>query len=506
MEFINYLHKQESLLNQGRKIIFFPYLKFFLLPALTAIFPTLFYYANNVYKLLLRHLFRTTLTYLLIAIVVYILLLVIWRKGPLRAAMATFIFLIFVNIYGVLEKLFIQLDWFPVRAYTTLPLILVFVFYSIWLFNKLNTQSAAKLWDAAVIVSIALVAINLVKIVPAELAKRGNAGPIHSGASQTNLAANQGTPDIYYILLDEFAGFKPMREYWHNPKVDEFSAFLTSKGFEIIEESHGSSIDSVHQMASRLNYQNYPFSVDQSVINQWFSAIADNKVMAYLKKTGYTTITFNELLYPFPAVKPITADIAYNYADIPATDLGLYFDDFWIMVADNTMLKELSKYYKRLGSDQHTNFVFFTTKKIGDLGDVHSPKFVYAHLMLPHAPFLFDENGNLNPPSAYIDYGYYLGNYNFSMLLVEKMVNGILEDADPANPPVIILQSDHGLRNFADNYKGQLPNYPEEYKTSILYARLMPGYRSSGSAQEIDPINTFPIVFNYLFDAGIPLK
>lgn len=481
-----------------------PYIMYFFLPALAAVFPTLFFYANNVYELLLTHLARTALTYILLSAVVYLLFLALFRKGPLKAANATLIFLVFFNFYGTLESLLIRLDWFPVRFYTTLPLILLLVFYSIWLLNKLKEQTAKGLWNVAVVFFVGLAIINLVTILPAELTKQKTADQQPLQTSQVNLVANKNQPDIYYILLDEFSGFEPMRQYWHNSKVEGFASFLTNNGFEIFEDSHGSSIDSIHQMATRLNYQIYPFTPDQETINQWFNDIADNKAMSYLKETGYTIITFNELLYPYPAVKPITADVAYNYNDIPATNLGVFFDDFWILVADKTMLKEVSHYYKILGSDQHSNFIFFTAKKIGDLDDVSSPKFVYTHLMLPHSPFMFDENGNPTPPSTYIDYGYYLGNYNFSIFLVKKMVNEILNDADPGNPPVIILQSDHGLRNFAE-YQGQLPDYPEEYKTSILYARLIPGYESTHSAQESDPINTFPILFNYLFDANIPL-
>jgi hypothetical protein len=88
------------------------------------------------------------------------------------------------------------------------------------------------------------------------------------------------------------------------------------------------------------------------------------------------------------------------------------------------------------------------------------------------------------------------------------MVDNILSQADPTRPPIIILQSDHGARNLKAESPGSviLENYPEEFKTSILFALYVPGYDTSALPQNIDPINTFPIVFNYLFDANIPLK
>ncbi len=485
-----------------------PYIKYFLLPFLAALYPTLFLYAHNINDLLLIQLVRTILVYLLIAVVVYLFGLVLSKHEPLKAANTTFIFLLFFNLYGYFEKLLLKLDWFPVHVYTTLPLFFVIFFYSIWLKNKFKASIAEWLWNFATVVLAGLIVFNLITIVPAELAKQQKSQVINTNSSQAGSSIGQAKPDIYYILLDEFSGFEPMRKYWHNSKVDDFVSYLHSKGFEVYEDSHGSSINTIHEMATRLNYQYYAYqdNPDPADVQQWFNDIANNRAMDYLKQLGYTTIVFNELQFPYPAAKPIVSDVSYAYNEIPATNLGVYFDDFWVLVANNTMLKELSFYYNRAGTNKHTNFIFFTTRQIGNLMEIKSPKFVYAHLMMPHAPFMFDENGDYIAPDLYRDYGSYLGQYDFSMYLVQKMVDGILQNSDPANPPVIILQSDHGMRNFANNYSGQLQNFPEEYKTSILYARLMPGYAPTHSAQEIDPINTFPIVFDYLFDANIPLQ
>jgi len=486
-----------------------PYVKYFLLPALASVFPTLFYYANNVQKLTLPYLARPALMYLSISIVLYLFFLVLYRKGPLKAANATLIFLVFFNLYSHLEGLLIRLDWFPVRFYTTLPLTLVIIFYSIWLLNKLDLQTALKVWQLAVVFFVALVVINLVKVIPAELAKRQEASGQPLSEIVQSQSVNQDNPDIFYIIFDEFSGFKPMREYWHNPKVDEFASFLRSRGFEIMEESSSSDTNTIHQIASRLNYHNLPSSGDtDSDMKQWYEAFADNLVLKYLKQIGYTSIIFNPFQFPSLSSKTIQSDVTYKTEDVPSTALSVYFDEFWILVADNTMLKELSPIYKKLGTDSHSNFIFFTTKRVGDLGDVPSPKFVYAHLMFPHSPYLFDENGNQNFPNAYTDNAYYLGNYNFSITVAQQLVDNILDGADPENPPVIILQSDHGFRNFSESngFTGQFPDFPEEYKTSILYALYLPGYEPTYSPQESDPINTFPIVFNHLFDAGIPLQ
>ena len=120
---------------------------------------------------------------------------------------------------------------------------------------------------------------------------------------------------------------------------------------------------------------------------------------------------------------------------------------------------------------------------------------------------MFDPNGNITDNTHFTNWNYYVDNYQFSIKVVETMVDKILTQSDPENPPVIILQSDHGARNQQGHGENSviLQNYPEDLKTLIMFALYLPGYDSSQLPQDIKPINTFPIVFNYLFGEGIVL-
>jgi hypothetical protein len=185
------------------------------------------------------------------------------------------------------------------------------------------------------------------------------------------------------------------------------------------------------------------------------------------------------------------------------------FDDYGVLVADNTMLLAFSKFYKINNPvyKQHRGMIYYTINHVS-ARDIQSPKFVYVHLMLPHVPFMFDENGNVIDQQQFLNWENYLGNYKFAMSVAEKLVSNIMAGSKPGRTPVIILQSDHGARNKdTGNTTGEgLPNYPEEFKTNIMFALYLPGYDTSTIPQDVNPINTFPIVFNDLFNAGIPLK
>src|SRR5574340_913762 len=146
--------------------VIIPYLKYFLLPVLASIYPTLFFYGNNVHELTLTDLWQTAIVYVSIAIVTYLAFLIKYRKSPVRAANSTFRFLVFFNLYGLIENLLIQLDWFPVHDFITVPLTLLLAGYSIWLINRLKNRIVTYVWDYLMLVVGALIIYNLAVIAP----------------------------------------------------------------------------------------------------------------------------------------------------------------------------------------------------------------------------------------------------------------------------------------------------------------------------------------------------
>lgn len=482
-----------------------------LLPLLFAVFPPLFHYGNNAAILLLPSLIRLLMFYGALAVALYIIFLIFNRWRSTQSANAAFVFLVFFNVYGVVYDYLQRPDIVQVEQYTFLPFFVLLAVYASWLITRIKDVHSNRVWNNVALILGTLIIFNIIKAIPAEIKKGEKTTASAPFTPDANLsAADQGYPDIYFIIFDEFAGLEAMREYWHNQDVDQFSQFLKSRGFFVAEQSHGSSIDTLNLMATRLNYQ--PYSMDVSGAQKiWFDAIADNRVMRYLKSQGYTTVVFSEIQFAYQSAPSIKADYSFNYVSSDATNLGVLFDEFGIMIADNTMLRVFSRLYKLNDPAiaQHRNMILFTTAKIGDLNEVPSPKFVHVHLMLPHMPFMFDENGNLNDPMFYQNWDYYLGHYKYATSIAEKMVDNILAQSDPARPPpIIIFQSDHGARNIKTGSPNSaiLENYPEEYKTNILFALYMPGYDTSTIPQDVNPINTFPIIFNYLFNANIPLQ
>jgi hypothetical protein len=481
------------------------------LPILLAVVPSLYHYGNNVEKLNLSNLSRMLVFNVGLAILVYVVLMALNRLQAIKAANATLVFLLFFNVYGLAYRYLMYVDVVRMKHYTFLPLIGMATIYSILFITKVKHTISVEIWKNLILVVSVLALINFVKIIPGEINKRQNDITFTALSQTEELRLTERSPDIYYIVLDEFAGFQAMREYWQYEGVNDFVSFLKNRGFFVAEESHSSSTSTLHEMATRLNYQEYPS--EETSLRTYFSDIADNRVMRYLKSRGYSTVVFDETNMPYSAAKSVKADYLYEY-DSPSVpegqrgEYGFYFDEFGELVVDNTMLYAFSQNYRRNNRvvSKHNSMISFTVDHIASK-EAPSPKLVYVHLMLPHFPFVFDRNGDITDHDQPTNWNHYLENYIYSITVAEAMINNILTEANVNNPPVIILQSDHGARNHLTAREGSaiLPNYPEEFKTLILFALYLPGFDYSSLPQDIQPINTFPLVFNYLFEENMPL-
>lgn len=477
-------------------------------PLIFGIYPALYYYANNSSIVLISSFIRLFGIYVAIIFFVYGLYLILNRFSPFKAANAACVFMLFFNTYGIIYESLLKIDIIRIEHYTLLPLLLLLSIYLSWLITKPSKRISKSIFQFLLVIFSALSLISIVKIIPNEINKLNNQKTLNSENDNVESITDQNLPDIYFLVFDEFSGFEPMREYWHNNEVvDSFKAFLESNGFFVAENSHGSSIDTLRETATRLNFQEYPLD---ATTDNFFTHIANNQVMSYVKTKGYTTVVFEELTYAYATALPITADISYTVDNIGTTNTGALFDEFGMLVADKTVLYAFADLYKISNPQyiKHQQMVLFTTAKLSQLQEIQSPKFIYSHILLPHFPFMWDSNGGFNAPENYQNWNYYEGNYNHAVKTITKLIKDILAVSDPQNPPIIILQSDHGARNKDTKSPGSaiLPDFPEDFKTNILYTLNIPGFDTSQLTQDINPINTFPIIFNYLFDENIPLK
>ncbi|MEX2030825.1 MAG: hypothetical protein WD906_07630 [Anaerolineales bacterium] len=476
---------------------------------LLASYPALFLYNQNASILSLPSLLIPVSASLGICVVTYSALVLLAGRSPIGASNATLGLLAAFFTYGPVRDVLRELDLVPVPDATLLPGMVLAGLYLAGFLGKLGALSADLLHTGARVMLGLLFAYNALGIVAVELQKVNSAdGEAPERFAPPSRDVSRAYPDIYFIILDEFAGPDAARKYWGGRNVDEFEDFLTQHGFHLSSGSRSATLDTRVEVASRLNFTQYEVDLDPQF---YFDEIANNRAVQEFGGLGYETVVFNgmgsQLFYP--GMTPIRADTTLEYDPGQTSTSAGTFDPFANMVLNLTMLRPFLDVDALYGPSiaRHIGEVRFAFDTLGDLRGIPSPKFVYAHIMLPHEPFVFSADGGINEPECHLDWSCYYGNYQYAMTLLEGLVDRIQEKADPGNRPIIVLQSDHGARNipYMAAGEGVLPSYPEEYAYSILNALYLPGVDYTTLGDDLAPIDTFPLILNIYFGYQLPL-
>ena len=480
-------------------------------PILLAFYPSVFLYRENAAILTLDSLPLPLAVSVAATLSCYLASYFIFRRRGINACNASLAAMAFFFLYGATYGMLLKIDVAVVFHQTLLPVMVVMAGYAAWFASRLQASSANAVEKGARFLLGGLVIYNVLAIAGVEYGKQAAARASAPEAIAGQNGSSVGVrPDIYYVLLDEFAGFDAIRAYWQYEEIGEFEEFLETNGFFVANGSRSATANTIVEMASRLNFRTYDPGLDTLT---YYQAMAHNKVMVEMKALGYTTVVLDSLGGPFgmPGRPPIVADFGFGYERSTGGLEGFRPDEFARMVFDITALRAVMD-GQRGRTDplvsELGDYVLLTFERLADLEGIPSPRFVYAHIMLPHMPFIFDENGRRNDDARLWDYHSYLGNYIFATTKLTELVERLLGSADPGSEPIIVLQSDHGARNIAyrGSQSGVLEDYPPEYSYYILNAMFLPGVDYSLLPEDLDPINTFPLILNSYFGYDIPLE
>jgi hypothetical protein len=168
--------------------------------------------------------------------------------------------------------------------------------------------------------------------------------------------------------------------------------------------------------------------------------------------------------------------------------------------------------YDRAVLRQHTLFEFRVLER---MADDPGPKFVFAHFLVPHPPYVFHPDGSFvtdEPLETEDERAAYLRQMEYINSRILGLVDRLL--ARPADErPVIILQADEGpfpIRYDANEWHfdwhgGTTEELDEKF--GILNAYHLPGVdaEDAGLYPSITPVNSFRVVLNAYFGTDLPL-
>ena len=312
-------------------------------------------------------------------------------------------------------------------------------------------------------------------------------------------------PDIYYIIMDRYAGPETLKTTYGFDNKD-FLTYLRAKGFYVAADSAANYPSTTQSLASSLNLQ-YLKYVGKFVDTQsptWIplqTLLQDHKVGQFLKNMGYRYIHLGS--WWEPTRKNKLADETVYFVPFPESFYTLYGTTMSYPISSALRVLDLRYEHWRGHRRQFENLL----KKSAANG----PKFVFAHFLLPHSPYVFGRNGE------YVSFGHsskqsleasYIDQLISTNRLLQQTLDTLLSSK---SAPIIIVQADEGpwpRRYELDeaNFDWRSATDAEiKQKMKILNSFYLPGVDSRALYPTISPVNTFRVVFNLYFKTDLPL-
>lgn len=469
-------------------------------PILIGLYPVLALLAYNIIQLDPIYAVRAVVASLLISALIYGLARLIIReqhKAGLMASLTLLLFLTYGHVYNLLEN----------RSYFGHHRFMIAIWlglFGLGVWGILSLKKRPRVLSSFLnLFSVVLIAIPLFQIIRFESRPIQTTAPLNPAVDSTwqpQASASSDAPDVYYIVMDAYTRSDKLKEVYGYDN-SAFLKGLRDRGFYVAECSKSNYSYTPSSMASALNMDYLDnFAGDIIAENRSFydlgETIKHSKVRELFTDLGYRIVTFDTDIwwldttdsdqyisqYTSPWQKLLNFKLLGNFEKY-------YLRTTALRVVEEYATSRNNRYGKALLSTElaHYERIQFSLEELASLPESESPKFVYAHLVAPHFPYVFAVDGSFrySPSTA--------PGYTDEIQYIEKRILEVIDQIISGSdvPPVILLQSDHGLA--------------EEVRNANLMAYYLPNGGSEALYPSITPINSFRIVFNETFSANYPL-
>jgi hypothetical protein len=297
-------------------------------------------------------------------------------------------------------------------------------------------------------------------------------------------------PDVYYIILDSY-GRSDILKASYGIDNTAFISQLQGLGFYVARCSMSNYAQTEMSLVSTLNFSyldtlSTTFTPNHDNNALLITLIKNSATRRILERQGYKTVAFAT---------------GYYWTEWENADYYFSPGGYWNITEFETMIIRSSAGLILLDSgllntDQASAEIIrgrtlYVLDKLESLPSDIAPKFVFVHLIIPHRPFVFGPNGEstlIGPLSSERSYSReeysegYGNQVNYINDRITEIVSKII--AGSKNPPIIILQGDHGPGLSSNQDRMSILNayyFPE--KSSLLY-------------DNISPVNTFRVILD----------
>lgn len=321
--------------------------------------------------------------------------------------------------------------------------------------------------------------------------------------------------NIYHIVLDKYTSNNILKEQFDYDNIG-FQKYLEDKGFIVLQNSHTNYPHSLYSLSSMLNLE-YSDTIAQEIgldpktthgVSIMHSAFLNNKVGQVLKNEGYIYSHIGSWY---------TVTSRSNYADYNYgfRNTRINFDEYTNSFLKNTIIEPIAYQFLKYESDGnslhrlHIDYAF--GKYLYLVNDDVGPKYIFAHILLPHQPFIYNEECELL--DRYDNHNTYDELYVRAVQCANKRVKMIIDkifSKDKGNA-IIILRADEGADidmaefPYAKTNFSNLPRIEIEKRTSVLSAFYFPDQDYENIYDSMTSVNIYRTIFNQYLGYNFPL-
>jgi hypothetical protein len=303
-----------------------------------------------------------------------------------------------------------------------------------------------------------------------------------------------GKPDIYYIILDSYTRDDMLKKYYDLDNTP-FQDQLAQLGFEVARCAQSNYSQTELSLSSSLNYDyldhlGEEFQPGNTRRAGLVELIQNSAVRHNLEVLGYKIVALDTGYEPTrwrDADVYLAAPVSAEINDFEETFLRTTAAR--LVIEGVTILHLPPDWEKR--DQAHRARVLYQLEQMRTIPSLPGPKFVFAHIITPHWPYIFGPNGEAVHERPESDKG-----YHDQVLFINQQIIPILKNIldRSQTPPVIVVQGDHGAV-LVD----------PERRMAILNAYYLPDGGDAFVREDTSPVNTFRLIFQYYFGLDTPL-
>lgn len=327
--------------------------------------------------------------------------------------------------------------------------------------------------------------------------------PLPSSSIQSLSKGSENDPDVFFIILDMYPSNLVLEKYFgFNNK--NFTNKLESLGFNVLYNSRANYSRTLLSLTSTLNMEYLHKDTDtvskELTLENLYHKLENGRVQSFFKKKGYNFYWFEGGYLPGKS--------RYNNNEIFIPVTGTLYsrqetvdNDFLMYFINNSILSPFSERIKIISVEIFRKRINNILVKLPVLANNTDHKFVFAHIMAPHPPFVFGENGDkiyydensMNRKATFINQLKYINKRMINVLeKILKINNG--------RNKIIIIQGDHGTREIVPN---NIYSFKQDWAQEA-FGNLNAVYFSDKiKNKKVDyhsPVNTFRFILNQEFN------